>query len=278
MIDTTGQCSACGQTVGIDTIHTCSPQVTAPTPERRVGEAELAALLSKMHRAALGFEDGVYLFSDVQAKDVRDLVGMLRNNRAASRPRLEGEAEPGQRRWATCAACGRFAGFGSTHVCAPQVEKTLAQRFAEKVKLGAQAKDCWEWTARRDTGGYGVLKSGRKNRRAHRISYEMFVGPIPEGLQLDHLCRVRHCVNPEHLEPVTLRVNSLRSNGVSAANAKKTHCKRGHPFSGENLLVTKKGTRQCRACRPIHDTANRKRRAARLAALSLPTPAPEATE
>jgi len=179
--------------------------------------------------------------------------------------------DKGERLWAACTACGRFAGFGESHTCAPQVTKTLAQRFAEKVKLGARSKDCWEWTARRDTGGYGVLKSGRKNRRAHRISYEMFVGPVPEGLQLDHLCRVRHCVNPEHLEPVTQRVNSLRSNGVSAANAKKTHCKRGHPFSGENLLVTNKGTRQCRACRPLHDTANRKRRAARrLAALSSP--------
>ena len=109
--------------------------------------------------------------------------------------RRVGEAK-GERLWAACTACGRFAGFGESHTCAPQVTKTLAQRFAEKVKLGARSKDCWEWTARRDRNGYGVLKSGRKNRRAHRISYEMFVGPIPEWLQLDHLCRVRHCVNP----------------------------------------------------------------------------------
>ncbi|MFH9014005.1 HNH endonuclease signature motif containing protein [Streptomyces sp. NPDC017943] len=107
---------------------------------------------------------------------------------------------------------------------------------------------CWFWTASKNTGGYGHFMYGGQRGNAHRFAYEALVGPIPEGLVLDHLCRVRHCVNPDHLEPVTMRVNSLRGEGPSAKNAVKTHCKQGHEFSASNTYVTPRGRRQCRTC------------------------------
>jgi hypothetical protein len=73
-------------------------------------------------------------------------------------------------------------------------------------------------------------------------------GPIPDGLHLDHLCKVRNCVRPSHLEAVTPRENVMRSDGVASLNARKTHCKRGHPFSGRNLYVRPNGERACRKC------------------------------
>ncbi|MGI9502698.1 MAG: HNH endonuclease [Geminicoccaceae bacterium] len=99
---------------------------------------------------------------------------------------------------------------------------------------------------------------------AHRVSYEALVSAIPEGLELDHLCRVRCCVNPIHLEPVTTRTNNLRGNGIAAMNALKTHCPRGHPYSGEHLYVCSRGHRHCRTCgreRALH-RMRRLRRAA----------------
>ena len=84
---------------------------------------------------------------------------------------------------------------------------------------------------------------------AHRFAYETFVGPIPEGLTIDHLCRIRHCVNPEHLEAVTDRVNILRGEGISAQHARATHCPQGHPYDLINTYVAPDGDRDCRDCR-----------------------------
>jgi len=111
---------------------------------------------------------------------------------------------------------------------------------------------CWTWTGYTSGFGYGrvKLRSGaQRTANAHRVFYECLVGPIPDGLQLDHLCRVRNCVNPDHLEPVTQRENVLRGVGLSAVNARKTHCSQGHPLSGDNLKIEVSGRRRCLACR-----------------------------
>lgn len=106
--------------------------------------------------------------------------------------------------------------------------------------------DCWEWTGPLDEAGYGRFWTGEKLVSAHRTVWELLVGPI--GDTLDHLCRVRHCVNPDHLEPVAQGVNTLRGYGPTAQNARKTHCKNGHPFNEANTWL--EGTwRRCRRCR-----------------------------
>jgi hypothetical protein len=124
--------------------------------------------------------------------------------------------------------------------------RTLTERLFSRVSnLGGQG--CWTWTGSHNLG-YGQIQAGaRSSARVHRVAYEMLVGPIPNGLSLDHLCRNRSCVRPSHLEPVTNRVNVLRGAGLAAANAAKTHCIRGHEFTPENTYLTRKG-RDCRIC------------------------------
>ena len=110
---------------------------------------------------------------------------------------------------------------------------------------------CWEWIGSRAHDGYGAFALRRKNKLAHRVVYEHFIGPIPSGMTIDHLCRNRNCVNPHHLEAVTNRVNTLRGIGLSAENAKKTSCVHGHPLSGENLALRVGrygGYRKCKRC------------------------------
>lgn len=121
------------------------------------------------------------------------------------------------------------------------------ERFWSKVDKG-DGSGCWIWTANLRQG-YGVFRLGAL-RPAHRVAWEWAKGPVPDGLPLDHLCRNRACVRPSHLEPVTHRENILRGNGFSGRNARKTHCKRGHPLSGENLepYALSKGRRICKIC------------------------------
>jgi hypothetical protein len=114
---------------------------------------------------------------------------------------------------------------------------------------------CWNWLGCQQRGygriGMGRLGQDRGKRLAHRVSYEAFVGPIPDGYTLDHLCKNTMCVNPLHLEPVTMRVNVLRSDSPAAIAARQTHCSSGHPLSGDNVYLytnTKIGRRKCRAC------------------------------
>lgn len=120
--------------------------------------------------------------------------------------------------------------------------------------------DCWIWEGALTTDGYGHLLWRGKIRLVHRVVYELLVGPIPESLTLDHLCRVRSCANPAHVEPVTHRVNILRGEGIAALHARQTHCIHGHEFTPENTARTKGGQRQCREC---HRIANRRRRGGR---------------
>lgn len=116
---------------------------------------------------------------------------------------------------------------------------------------------CWEYakTSRAWNDGYrqisvGTNAEGRAVMKyAHRVSYELHIGPIPEGMQLDHLCKNRCCVNPDHLEPVTPRENLMRSADTHAArNIAKTHCPQGHPYDADNTGINKRGGRYCKTC------------------------------
>ena len=126
--------------------------------------------------------------------------------------------------------------------------KTVEQRFWPKVDK--RQDGCWVWQAA-TLKGYGQFNVGHRICYAHRVAYELVVGPIPDGLELDHLCRNTLCVNPDHLEPVTMRVNILRSQSEPANNARKTHCPHGHAYDAENTYVNPKGHRSCRECRRI---------------------------
>lgn len=117
--------------------------------------------------------------------------------------------------------------------------------------------DCWLWTGHTAGGGYG--RTGWPVRMAHRVIFEALVGPIPARMTLDHLCRVPTCVNPDHLQVVSERDNILRGFAPPALNARKTHCRRGHPLAGENVTLYR-GTRRCRACQRMFDQTYKSRR------------------
>ena len=121
--------------------------------------------------------------------------------------------------------------------------RPLADRLAEKI---LRTERCWIFTGAIANNGYGRIGSGGRVLQAHRVAYEVFVGEIPSGMHVDHLCRNRRCVNPEHLEAVTQQENNRRAGEVRRANA--THCKRGHEFTDENTFWEKRGYRQCRIC------------------------------
>jgi DNA-binding transcriptional regulator YiaG len=151
---------------------------------------------------------------------------------------------------------------------------TAAERFWPKVDKNGPLPDCrpelgpcWIWTATRNPNGYGDFsnrKGGKRHVLAHRWSYEQMVGSIPEGLELDHLCRTRACVRPDHLEPVTHRTNGLRSPvAPPTINAGKLYCDYGHEFTPENTRIGPEGSRWCRECQRAR---RRQRHAARVAA------------
>lgn len=106
---------------------------------------------------------------------------------------------------------------------------------------------CWIWIGGIASNGYGSFYDGERMDSAHAFSYRYHVGPVQAGLDLDHLCRVRCCVNPDHLEPVTRQVNAAR--GLCGHHMKgKTSCKRGHAFDDVNTYFNSNGTRECRTC------------------------------
>lgn len=110
---------------------------------------------------------------------------------------------------------------------------------------------CWLWTATLNTAGYGVAPTGKRGGKtlAHRLVYTFHVGAVPTGLELDHLCRFRHCVNPDHLEPVTHAENVRRGHN-GRHNKVKTHCPTGHAYIGDNIKWYQ-GRRYCRECHRI---------------------------
>lgn len=115
------------------------------------------------------------------------------------------------------------------------------QRLLARTEL-REGSDCWHWVGSKTLGGYGQMRALGKRVYVHRISWELHVGPIPEGLVIDHHCQNPSCVNPWHMEPVTAAVNCGRSHG------RLTHCQRGHEYAGDNIRWTKAGHRICRAC------------------------------
>lgn len=116
---------------------------------------------------------------------------------------------------------------------------TDAERLLAKVLVSS---GCWLWGGATDDRGYGFVWLGGRTRRAHRAVYELLVGPIPDGLELDHTCRVHGCVRPSHLEPVT-HAENVRRGLAGENNRSKTSCLRGHPLTSDN-----RGKRVCREC------------------------------
>ena len=120
-------------------------------------------------------------------------------------------------------------------------------RFWSKIK---KTRTCWNWIAAL-RNKYGALLINKSFKYAHRLTYEAFISLIPKGLTIDHLCRNKLCVNPKHLEAVTLAVNKERGNSPAAINTRKTHCHNGHEFTRENTIVNKIGKRRCRTCHKV---------------------------
>lgn len=159
-----------------------------------------------------------------------------------------------------CSACGRVLATArgrASHMGQVCFSGSWQDRFWFKVDKDGP-NGCWVWLGEKGRG-YGSFRraEGARHERAHRVSYELLVGPIPDGLTIDHLCRNPSCVNPARLEPVTPRVNVLRGQTITAANAAKTHCVRGHELAGENLYSYVKASgrtgRGCRLCRAMQD-------------------------
>jgi hypothetical protein len=122
------------------------------------------------------------------------------------------------------------------------VLEQLPERLSSKIAVDPSG--CWLWTASL-RGGYGQVRFGPSTRAAHVVVFEQLVGAVPDGMELDHLCRIRHCVNPDHVEPVTHRENVLRGEGPAAVNARKTHCDRGHDLADGYRYDTGRMCRQC---------------------------------
>lgn len=147
-----------------------------------------------------------------------------------------------------CRACYEHARrAGSIDRLSPK--PTAVERFWAKMER--QGDGCWLWMAGRNRGGYGTFYVDGRDVKAHRYAYELLVGPIPEGLVIDHLCRTRACVNPSHLDPVTAEENVRRGEGPTAVNARKARCHRGHPLD----FIDSQGARQCSTCRTVRSAA-----------------------
>lgn len=126
------------------------------------------------------------------------------------------------------------------------IDPRLAARLAVNPQTG-----CWEFQGYLNQKGYGLVGRKGKMWRVHRYVFQLLAGPLIDGLQLDHLCRVRHCANPCHLEQVTAKTNVERAEKASGQrNAHKTHCPQGHPYTGRNL-IREEGRRRCRKCQRL---------------------------
>lgn len=146
------------------------------------------------------------------------------------------------------------------------MKKTVLDRFWGKIEVD-KTTGCWLWTGHvNKINGYGQFWDGSKVVGVHQFSFMTFKGPLPEGKEPDHECRIRRCGNPAHLRALTRRENLLAGDTIPARNASKTHCQNGHPLSGANLYRARNGSRTCRICRRANSISwsnnNRKRRRA----------------
>lgn len=140
---------------------------------------------------------------------------------------------------------------------------TFAEKFWARVEREVP-DGCWQWTGAKNRDGYGNVRRAGRVASAHVVAFQLLVGPVPEGLEIDHLCRNRACVNPAHLEPVPHRTNVLRGDAPPAANARKTHCIRGHNLTDPaNVYNMPSGGRRCRVCYRMVDAARQPQRRAR---------------
>lgn len=138
--------------------------------------------------------------------------------------------------------------------------KNTMDHFWMKVDTGRK-NDCWNWLGCL-RNGYGCFQMDYRSDYSHRFAYEDKVGAIPEGLEIDHLCRNRRCCNPHHMEPVTRAENVLRGFGLGALNKRKTHCHKGHHFDSANTFMDSHGHRQCRICKRERERMAYKRKRA----------------
>ena len=133
--------------------------------------------------------------------------------------------------------------------------KRMWPRLYTRLSVGG-LNECWEWHGAK-AGGYGQIALDGKLYQVHRVVWTRTRAVIPDGLTIDHLCRNRACANPRHLEVVPMRENTLRGVGPTAVNAHKTHCKRGHAFTPENIYTRPTGQRECLICKKTVHAAGR---------------------
>ena len=145
--------------------------------------------------------------------------------------------------------------------------KPVAERLWKRVR---KTRRCWLWTGgkippkRGRTAGYGVVWKDGRTKYVHRVAYELLVGPIPNGLTIDHMCGNPLCVKPTHLQPLPIRDNILRGTNPAAENARKAHCKRGHPFDATTPGRYGRPDRACRTCQRLSYRKHRRRRGVKL--------------
>lgn len=180
----------------------------------------------------------------------------------------------------SCAVCGESIDHmrrDATYCSTRCMQESRARRRGVRPVAAAEKRfwsrvdktesGCWEWTAGKLASGYGSFRSANRAHVSHKFAWELLRGPVPEGLDLDHLCRNRACCNPDHLEPVTRQENLRRGWGARLKNGMTTQCIHGHEYTPENTYVNPRGQWKCRTCRKVQkdrwDAARAEERAER---------------